>query len=73
MGERGKERKAYRAVDDLVIPCVVVDVDRDAAQGGDLGGELVEARVVLSGCEGCAGQWVRVRDGVGRGEYRSRS
>jgi hypothetical protein len=33
----------------MLVACVVVDVDCDAAQRGNFGGELVEARVVLSG------------------------
>lgn len=32
----------------MLVPGVVVDVDGDAAQGGDFGGELGEAGVVLS-------------------------
>jgi hypothetical protein len=32
-----------------VVAGVVVDVDGDAAEGGDFAGELVEAGVVLSG------------------------
>ena len=31
-----------------MVPSVVVDVDCDAAEGGDLGGEFIEAGVVLS-------------------------
>lgn len=38
---------AYGAVDDLLVPRVVVDVHRHAAQRGDFRCELVEARVVL--------------------------
>ena len=32
----------------MLVPGVVVDLDGDAAQGGDFGGELGEAGVVLS-------------------------
>ena len=50
----GKTRKAesmkqrpYAAIDDILTSCIVVDVDCDAAEGGDFGGELLEAGVVL--------------------------
>lgn len=33
----------------MLVAGIVVDVDRDAAEGGDFGGELGEAVVVLSG------------------------
>lgn len=38
----------YAVVDDILAAGIVVDVDRDAAQGGDFGGELRESGVVLS-------------------------
>jgi hypothetical protein len=44
----GMGGKAYSAVDDMLIARVVVDVDCDAPERGDLGGEFVEAGVVLS-------------------------
>ena len=61
--ERGEGERATRhhrevkgatdaAVEDALVARIVVDVDGDAAQGGDLGGELVEARVVLPVREG---------------------
>lgn len=43
---RGTE--TYRVVDDILGAGIVVDVDGDPAQGGDLGGELGEPRVVLA-------------------------
>jgi hypothetical protein len=33
----------------MLVARAVVDVDCDAAEGGDFGGEFVEAGVVLSG------------------------
>jgi len=47
MGGEGEE-EPYAVVDDMLIARVVVDVYRDAAEGGYFGGELGEARVVLS-------------------------
>lgn len=32
----------------LLIPCIIVDIDRDGLQVGDFGGERVEEGVVLS-------------------------
>ena len=51
----GMERGGtYGIVDDFVAARVVVDVDCDAAEGGDFGSEFVEAGVVLSGrCQCC--------------------
>ena len=40
---------SYSAVYDMLVSCVVVDVYCYAAEGGDFGGELFEAGVVLSG------------------------
>lgn len=40
--------KTYGVVDDILSPRVVVDVDGDATQGGHLGRQLVQARVVLA-------------------------
>lgn len=39
----------YAVIDDILVSGIVVDVDCDAAEGGDFGGELVEAGVVLPG------------------------
>jgi hypothetical protein len=39
----------YSRVDDVLVAGIVVDVDCDAAEGRDFGGELVEAGVILSG------------------------
>jgi hypothetical protein len=41
--------ETYSRINDMLVACVVVDVDCDAAQRRDFGGQLVEARVVLSG------------------------
>ena len=38
----------YRAIDDFLIPRIVVDVDCDSTQGSDFTGELVELSVVLA-------------------------
>lgn len=43
---RGEE--THRIVNDVLGPRIVVNVYGDAAQGRDLGGQLVEARVVLA-------------------------
>ena len=40
---------AYAVIYDILAPRIVVDVDRDASKGGHLGGEFVEAGVVLPG------------------------
>lgn len=40
-------KKTYGTVDDMLIPSIIVDVYRYAAQSGYLGGEFVEARIVL--------------------------
>lgn len=42
----------YAVINDFLVARIVVDVDGDAAEGGDLGGELVEAGVVLPGLFG---------------------
>jgi hypothetical protein len=39
--------RTYSAVNDMLIPCIIVDVYCHAAEGRDFGGEFVEARVVL--------------------------
>lgn len=45
---RRRRRRTYAVVDDVLVSSVVVDVDGDAAKGGDFGGEFGEAGVVLS-------------------------
>jgi len=40
--------ETYGVVDNILTPGIVVDVDRDAAQGGDFGREFFEAGIVLS-------------------------
>ena len=50
-GQRSKANKgktAYTAIQDILVPRIIIDVDCDAAQGGDFGGEFIEAGVVLS-------------------------
>lgn len=39
----------YAVIDDILAPCIVVDIDCYAAQGGDFGGKLFESGVVLPG------------------------
>ena len=69
--------KTYAVVDDVLVSRIVVDVDCDAAEGGDFGGELGEAAVVLSGGWWLGGvrRWgVEGMGRVGRGwTYCSRS
>ena len=50
MGKGGKEkgRGIYGVIQDILVAGVVVDVYRDAAEGGDFGGEFGEEVVVLS-------------------------
>lgn len=40
----------YAVIDYVLASCIVVDVDRDATQRRDFGGEFREAGVVLSLC-----------------------
>lgn len=49
MGGSREEGRRYAVLDDILAARVVVDVDRDAAQRRDFGGEFGEAGVVLSG------------------------
>ena len=51
-GREGEREGTYAVVDDILVAGVVVDVYGDAAEGGDFGGELVEAGVVLPGLRG---------------------
>jgi hypothetical protein len=39
--------EAYRVLDHILITGLVVNIDRYRSQGGDLGGERVEERIVL--------------------------
>ena len=43
---------AYAVVDDMLVAGIIIDVYCDAAKGGDFGGELIEAGIVLSGLRG---------------------
>lgn len=45
----------YGVVDDILGAGVIVDVDGDAAQGGDFGGELFQTSVVLALALVCLG------------------
>lgn len=48
-GKGGKEEKGqYAVVDDMLVAGTIIDIYCDAAEGGDFGGELIEAGVVLS-------------------------
>jgi len=64
--ERRVKGGAYAAIDDILTPCIIVDVDCNAAEGGDLGGELLEAGVVLPNAASFVSLRVEAR-GVGRG------
>lgn len=44
----GWRATTHGVVDDILGPRVVVNVNRHAAQGGDLGGQLIEPGVVLA-------------------------
>ena len=44
----GREKRTHITLYQTLVAGVVVDVDGDAAQGGDFARELVEARVVLA-------------------------
>lgn len=66
----------YAVVDHMLVSSVVVDVDCDAAEGGDFGGELGEAGVVLSSVLGlgCVRRWGENGEMAEReGTYCSRS
>lgn len=41
----------YAAINNALVPCIVVDVDCDPSEGGYLRGKLIETRVVLSALE----------------------
>jgi len=61
--DRGwKVAGTYIRVDDFCVARIVVDVDCYAAEGGDFGGEVVEAGVVLAfafvGFGHWSGAWV---------------
>jgi hypothetical protein len=47
-GKKGKGEKAYSRVYNVLIARIVVNIDCDAPERGDFGGEFVEAGVVLS-------------------------
>ncbi len=57
--------QTYRVVNDILRPCIVVDVHCNAAQGSDFGRELRQARVVLALALICVrhGEWVFIRRG----------
>jgi hypothetical protein len=57
---------AYGVVDDLMAASIVVDVNGHAAKGRDLGGQLVEAGVVLPLALVCLGHGDRLQE-MGRG------
>jgi hypothetical protein len=46
--DRQRHGGPYGVVDDILGASVVVYVNGDAAQGGDLGGKLIKASVVLA-------------------------
>ena len=41
--------RKYAVIDDILTARIIVDIDCDASQRGDFGGELGEPGVVLSG------------------------
>ena len=43
-----EEIRSYAVVNDILAPRIVVDIDCHTPQCGDFGGELIEARAVLS-------------------------
>lgn len=65
----GREGGRYGIIEDILVAGIVIDVDCDAAQSGDFGGEFVEAGVVLA-----VGGLAFVSLGwAGKKGYRSRS
>jgi hypothetical protein len=46
-----REGRKYRRINNTLVACIVVNVDCDATEGRDFGGEVVEAVVVLAGEE----------------------
>jgi len=44
----GQRQDTHRAINDFLIPSIVVDVDCDAAQCSDFTGKFVELGVVLT-------------------------
>ena len=71
--QRGPERReGVRGVlDECVVARIVVDVDGDAAEGRDLGRELVEARVVLSSGRRSAHEVCLGRRGFWAGDWNA--
>ena len=47
-GSRERAKEPYAVVDDMLVAGIVIDVYCDAAEGGDFGGQFIEAGVVLS-------------------------
>ncbi len=56
MGREGEEERRGKVtdavLDDMLVAGIVIDIYCDAAEGGDFGGELIEAGIVLSGLRG---------------------
>ena len=46
--ERRVEERTYAVFNHMLVSSVVVDIDSDAAEGGNFGGEFGEAGVILS-------------------------
>lgn len=65
MGYKGALVCTYGVVDDVLGAGVIVDVDGDAAQGGDFGGELFQTSVVLALALVCLGHGGRLCGGGG--------
>ncbi len=49
---RGGVKGSYAVINDMLVAGIIIDVYCDAAEGGDFGGELIEAGIVLSGFHG---------------------
>lgn len=45
---RGRGKEPYAVVNNMLVAGIIIDVYSDAAEGGDFGGELIEAGIVLS-------------------------
>lgn len=45
---RGRGKEPYAIINDMLVAGIIIYVYCDAAEGGDFGGELIEAGVVLS-------------------------
>lgn len=72
-GENVGWGRPYAVVNDILAARVIINVDRDAAEGGDLGRKFVEAGVVLSFLSGKLEKDDKLEGGKKGEVYRSRS